>query len=238
VTPRAAQQRWGPGPRVLGPAGLLGLILVVGGCRKPVAMHFEPAQVQPEELRHVLSELPAPFRQDLAGTDEERARDLGLRVWALEYSGGPILCWLSVEETGQRTFALSNFPDSARTSYQGSDAESGRILLWLQPRASREMNPQVKQRLGRNEPQVPNLVLGFDIAGAPKIRASDFGSGPVVPLWFGWDEAALNEVSRPLTLTSGGEATMLLVEATEGKPREGVPPRTVKLALKVKPKPP
>ena len=56
-----------------------------------------------DELAHVLAELPKPFTQDLTAPTQQ-IKDLGTKVWALDFEHGPASFWLIVHEPGQKTF--------------------------------------------------------------------------------------------------------------------------------------
>lgn len=192
-------------------------------------LQIRPSKLTTSEWKRAVAELPAVFREGLTGTDEEKARAVGMLAWAFEYENGPILCWIEVGETGQQTVEIAT---SVLRAYSNPSTKAhGRVLLWLQPRSSSAMRPEIRDRLAKNPNQVPDYFLALAPDDTPVrqwSRNPGFGK-PQVPLWFGWGQADLKETSDAVTLKAGAEGTILLLEATE----KGVAaPRGAKLVLK------
>ena len=201
-----------------GSGSLLGLTLLAGGCRKtaaPAVLEIQPREVSPDELKYAVTQLPTGFRDGLSGSEAEIAKQLGLRVWAFDFKGGPFGAWIEIEETGQQT-AQSPFARTPGMTLR-CDGEEGMLLFWFQPRITQQMAQPLKDRLLGNEPQVPNLFVAVETDGKRTMRMEQHGNPdkPVVPLWFGWKEAELTEQASPATLNSGEYAAILLIEATE-----------------------
>jgi len=193
---------------------------------------IRPAKLTADEVKHVLAELPAVFRAGLTGSPEEQMRALGLRTWAFSYEGGPITGWFEVQETGQATLP-PRIPHIPGANYRAK-WESGRIVIWLQPRSAKEMRPDVRNRLAKAPRQVPDYFLGLDMGPGQGFNRQSNWPGfrePQAPLWFGWAKADVKEASDPVVLQTGETGTLLLAEATE---KDAAKPRAARLALKIR----
>lgn len=214
-------------------AGLLPVLAVAlaAGCKErgQPTPEVKPRDATPAERAHAVAQLPAGFREGLAGPESEVARQLGLQVWAFEFKGGPFGCWIDLAEDGQQT-ARSPHGRNPQTRI-GCDGDEGVLLFWFLPRTTPQMPQPLKDRLLGNTPQVPNLFVGLATNGKKTLDMSQYDNPdkPIVPLWFGWKDADVREQPRGATLKPGEAADVLVIEATE-KGAEGKP-RKVKLSL-------
>jgi hypothetical protein len=194
----------------------------------------DPASIQPDELKSLLEGVPDTFRKNRS--DLELARDLGIHAWAIEYTGGPLNCWMDIEETGQSTIP-ARYPGPVGMNFP-AQAERGRIMIGLRPGAARG-NPsgrsqRILQELGY---PVDGISESFIISGALHSRESS--ADPRVPkLWAAWNDVAFKELSRKEKVEGDGDVTLLAVEATENQPPPGAPPRKLTFALRAKAVPP
>jgi hypothetical protein len=197
-------------------------MLAIGfcGCWKIPVLKITPRDPTAEEIKHAITQLPEGFRDALPDTNPAQAARLDLNVWAFDFEGGPFN--LIIETIG----AESNDKVNMREPRLRCEGERGRLLIWLQPRDSSKMAPELRDRFRPNKPQVPNLVVGIDSNDQQTLRATtSFGSRdkPLVPLWFGWKRADVHESKSPATLKVGEVASILRLEATEKdveKPRK------------------
>jgi hypothetical protein len=201
------------------------LLVVIGlcGCWKPPLLRMTPREATDDEIKYAISQLPEGFRAALQNTNPENAGRLDLRVWAFDYEGGPFN--LIVETIGAESDRI-NF-NNPRLRCEG---EKGRVLIWLQPRESSRMAPELREKFRTNQPPVPNLALGIDTNDQRTVRLDSFGNPdkPVVPWWFGWNDADVSESTTPVSLKIGEVRSILRIEATE----KGVPnPRKVILSF-------
>jgi hypothetical protein len=187
------------------------------------------AGTKAEEAEFV-AHLPEPIRK-LYGSDPfDCFDDLGGKAWAFEYAGGPVRCWLEIEEQGQSTLPERyppHQPDGI-DQWEGK-GEKGRIILWMRRNVSEKVN-QVLKRVGREPEDTGVVVIGC------KITSLEGGSGGAAsfknPLWYGWQKSTesrkLPEVT-PLPDESPASVLELIAKEviTEGQPRQ------VKLIFKV-----
>jgi hypothetical protein len=200
----------------------------------PAPESGDPAIIHPDELKSLLEGVPDTFRKNRS--DLELARDLGVHAWAIEYTGGPLNCWLDIEETGQSTMPARH-PGPVGMNLP-AQTERGRIMIGLRPGAA-SGNPsgrsrRILQELGN---PVDGISESFIISGALYSRES--GANPRVPkLWAAWTDVAFKELSRTEKVEGDGEDTLLAVEATEKQPPPGTPPRKLTFCLRAKAVPP
>jgi hypothetical protein len=196
----------------------------------PVLETGDPGSIQPNELKTLLEGVPDTFRKNRS--DLDLARDLGIHAWAIEYTGGPLTCWLDIEETGQSTIP-ARYPGPVGMDFPAK-AERGRIMIGLRPGAARG-NPsgrskRILQELGN---PVDGIGESFIISGALHSRESS--ANPRVPkLWAAWNDVAFKELSCKEKVEGDGDVTLLAVEATEKQPPPGALPRKLTYALRAK----
>jgi hypothetical protein len=141
---------------------------------------------------------------------DELAEILQISVYKFRYSGGPLHCWLEIEEDGKK-----NSDVSARDIRKGKEATNdGTILLWWR----------------RGEIRLGLRSDGF---------SSSYLKGlPQEALWFGWKSAGSTgyTVQTSLTPSVGKTSTLLSYEFVEGKSDAKNPkaPRKITVALKAK----
>jgi hypothetical protein len=229
--------------RIAAPAAFLLLALLPTACTKPPETapavgpttsspkpppeSGDPAAIHPDELKSLLEGVPEAFRKNRS--DLDLARDLGIHAWAIEYSGGPLNCWLDIEETGQSTMP-ARFPELAAMNLP-AQSERGRIMIGLRPGAARGNSSARSKRMLQ---ELGNPVDGIDevfiISGALHMRDST-ADPPVPKLWAAWNDVAFKELSRTEKVASDGEVTLLSVEATEKQPLSGASPRKLTFAV-------
>jgi hypothetical protein len=193
-----------------------------------------------EEEAALVSHLPEQIRK-LFGNDFNCFSDLEGKAWAFEYTGGPVRCWLEIEETGQST-APKRYPPPAPDGpgeWEGKGAK-GRIVLWMRRDGSERVN-QVLRRAGRDPLDTSTVSIGCTITSDK--GGSNSAASLENPLWYGWKEHTFVPPPGPLQLPSevplpDDKPGVVL----EGKATEAVEegrPRQVKLAFKVQrvPKP-
>lgn len=190
------------------------MVLAVGfpGCWKPPLFRMTPREATHEEIEHALTQLPEGFQTALSHTNPSNAARLDLHVWAFDFEGGPFST--IIETTGAESSDKLDF----REPRLKCDAERGRLLIWLQPRESNKMAPELRDRFRTNKPQVPNLAIGIDANDRSTLRmTTSFGhpDKPIVPLWFGWKDADVQEARMPLSLKVGEVGSFLRIEAVE-----------------------
>jgi hypothetical protein len=187
----------------------------------------DPANAQSEEMKVLLEGVPASVRK--GRTEPELAQELGCRTWVVDYAGGPLSCWLEVEEAGQKTCA-PRLPGPEGIAWPCQPKE-GRIVMCFRPGAS-QRNPsarskRIAERLGPRE-EVAQL---FVLYGA--ISSKESAADPLQPRWWSaWDDVSLTETRGPAKVPAGKPVALLIVEATEKQPPQGAQPRKVKLSLK------
>ncbi len=142
----------------------------------------------PNELAHVLAELPKEFSKGLLGSDAESIRDLDTQVFAIDFDDGPADFWLQVRETGQQTFP-ARLPSRNETESWRIPKAKAHILMWIQPRQSVGMSDRVRGALAG---MAPGCSVGINVNGKSVARINyDSPVGGVNqaipnPLWFGW----------------------------------------------------
>jgi hypothetical protein len=186
------------------------LIVSLSGCWKPKLLTITPRDATADEIRYAITQLPEGFRAALPDTNPANAARLDLRVWAFDFVGGPFD--MVIETLGAESDQV-NF----REPRLRCDAERGRLLIWLQPRESAKMAPELRDKFRANKPQVPNLAIGIDTNDRTTLRMSSSGNPdkPVVPWWFGWKDADVRETTAPLALKVREVGSLLRIEATE-----------------------
>jgi hypothetical protein len=191
-----------------------------------------PAQLGPEELKLLLEGLPQSLLPDRA--DAQLARDLGIRAWVVEYTGGPIAeYWLEIEETGQQTMPKRK-PEPPFV--MACKAPTGRLLLGFRPGASKA-NPSVRsqqllKRLSEQE-RYDGIAYEWRFGVIGDSMEHEGGTETTPRLWSGWHDVAIKELSRTATVKQGEAITLLAVEAVD-QPENAAKPRKVKLVLKAK----
>src|SRR5262245_49801459 len=102
---------------------------------------FKSVPVTPEEQAQLLSYLPEPVRK-LYGSDADCLKDLDGKVFAWEYTGGPLRLWLEFGEKGQSTVP-ERFPLMADDWL--AKGEAGRVVFWVRRGVSEKMNAALKR---------------------------------------------------------------------------------------------
>ncbi|HEV3384901.1 MAG TPA: hypothetical protein VG097_08790 [Gemmata sp.] len=187
------------------------LTISLCGCWKPKLLNITPRDASTDEIKHALTQLPEGFRAALPDLNPANAGRLDLHVWAFDFDGGPFD--LAIETLGA---------DSDKVSWRGEprlrcDGERGRLLIWIQPRESAKMDPELREKFCSNKPQVPNLAIGIDTNDKSTLRMDSYGipDKPFVPWWFGWKEVEVHESKTPLTLKVREVGSVLRIEAIE-----------------------
>jgi serine/threonine protein kinase len=181
------------------------------------------------ELAHILEELPDQFTQSLLSAPAESIRQLDTQVWALDFDGGPAEFWMEVKETGQQSFP-TRFPSQNPTDTWRIATPKARVLLWIQPRESVNMD----RTLAFTGRSLPGCSIGIDVNGERVFRKDynvperPVGQGVPHPLWFGW-------ASTPLFTGDAGfeaywKSNSLLYIGKKSTPAVE-PARTVQLCL-------
>jgi hypothetical protein len=150
-----------------------------------------------DELVHILSELPKPFTQELAGSAEQEIKDLGTKVWVFDFDRGPASFWTEAHETGQQTF-----PERLPAPFLGAvwrvENPRAHILMWIQPREETvNMSPAILSSVRKRTDDLPDYAMGIDVDGKSVLRQTHNPglSKPQIPLWFGWMNRDLQESS-------------------------------------------
>jgi hypothetical protein len=192
----------------------------------------DPATVPGDVLKTMLEGVPAEVRR--GQTDVELARDLGIRAWVIEFTGGPISCSLDVKETGQQT-TETRLPGPVGFSYT-CQGDAGRIYMGFRPGASERNASARSQRLAKRLNRGDTVHQLFTLFGAASSRET--AADPGKPRWWAsWNDVSLKETARETNVKGRTEVTLLAIEATEKDPPPGAQPRQVKLALKAQPAP-
>jgi hypothetical protein len=199
------------------------------------AQSGDPGNIPAKELSAMLKGVPDALRRDKK--DVQLARELGIRAWAVDFTDGPMICWLEIEETGQRTIEPRPYGGPGEIFLMGTDAARGRILWWFRPGAHSK-NPsarsrRIMQRLGTSAEGISEIMA---ISGAGLGGFDEAAEPPVPRLWSSWNDVTMKDLSRPAKVRPGEETTLFAIEATEKEPPQESKPRKVKLMLKVKPK--
>jgi hypothetical protein len=181
-----------------------------------------------EEQAALVSHLPEPIRK-LYGDDAVCFSDLEGKAWAFEYSGGPVRCWLEIEETGQSTMPKLYPPKPPDGVGEWvCNGEKGRIILWMRRVASDKVNLVLK-RAGRDPVDTSPVAIGCTIKSDG--GGDNFFDSLKNPLWYGWKG---HEFTRKLPdevpLPDDRPAVILEATATESQADQ---PRQVKLIFKV-----
>ena len=185
------------------------------------------AQLTADDWKSALPrDYPAPLRQGMS--NEQLARDLELQAWAFDFNGGPLLCWLEFEESGQKTMP-------AREPAQGDwecDAKDGRIVFSVGRGASDRMK-RIMQKLGKDaHPESVTFNLKFRPAEG---KSGSFGtSHGSSTLWYGWpgEKTFVVRADPVITANEGEAVTLLRVECPEPSPANKDMPRKAVLILK------
>ena len=101
------------------------LALAVAGCSPQTPLPKPGAPITPPQAPVA----PATRFEPVDLTAEDLADILGVEAWTCRYSGGPIRCWLEIEETGQETMPR-RIPEQDSLGKGTSSKEGGQILLW------------------------------------------------------------------------------------------------------------
>jgi hypothetical protein len=162
-------------------------------------------------------------------TELELAQELGCRIWVVDFAGGPLSCWLEVEESGQKT-CNPRLPGPEGIVWP-CQAKEGRIVMGFRPGASRR-NPSARsQRIAERLGPRGEVAQLFVVYGA--ISSRELAADPLQPRWWSaWDDVSLTETRGPAKVPAGKAVALLVVEATEKQPPQGAQPRKVKLSLK------
>jgi hypothetical protein len=176
----------------------------------------------------MLDGIPAALRQ--GRSDIELARELGVRAWAIEFTGGPLNCWLEVEETGQHT-TEARLP-GPQGIFWTCPPERGRILFWFRPGASRENGSGRSRRILKQLPERTDPIAEVIVlSGAASSK--EWSANPRLARWWSnWNDVSIKEIARAGKVEGANEVTLFAIEATEKGPPAGAVPRKVKLALK------
>jgi hypothetical protein len=208
---------------------LVVIVVIYQQVTQPTVLEIRPREVTADEVQYAVSELPAAFREGLSGSEAEVAKQLGLRDWAFDFTGGPFGCWIDIEETGQQT--AGPLPSRKHPEMTiNCDGKEGVLLFWFQPRITPQIPQPLKERFLGNKTGPPDLCLALDTNGKKTLRMANYGkpATPIVPLWFGWKDAEVKEQLDPVILKAAQTATILVIEATE---KDVSNPRRVKLFI-------
>lgn len=175
----------------------------------------------------------------------EMFRELGLRGWAIDFSGGPFVCWLEIDETGQHTMPrrepLGDQPE-IKGAFWTCDAEEGRLLFWFLPGAAAnnpsERSRRIMERLEAFAPSARAIpeVFGLQVVDGSRINHQMYGEPDKPALWSSWSEVSIRELAKAAPAKLSSEVLLLKVEATEVVRDDKVQPRRVQLTLRAKPK--
>jgi hypothetical protein len=177
---------------------------------------------------------PSPWivylpKESITQVTSTRQRILNVEHWAFRYTGGPIDCWLDVEETGQ--------PDKEMV-FTGKGA--------MRPLASEgTIHFAIRHPLSQPDrlPEVaaPRVVAAKEGAIGFGVGDESIGAiGPIDGWWFGWGKppntgAMLPEPEKGQLLMEGKDVTLLIYEANERALNDPPgPDRKVKLTLKAR----
>jgi hypothetical protein len=180
------------------------------------------------ELKRAVTDVLGEFHLDLPGSSEEIAKQLGLRLWAFDFNGGPFGCWTEMDDSGER---------SRDPSREGAtvpcDSKTGTLLVWLQPRVTQQMPVDLRNKLLSNKPAVPNMVLVIEANDKSIDRYEDNRNSktPIVPLWFGWKDVDLKELVERKTIKPGEAASLVRIFAKE---KDAANPRSASFQLMIK----
>jgi hypothetical protein len=190
-----------------------------------------PAKLTAEDWKSALPrDYPDRLRQGMS--DEQLARDLDLQAWAFDFAGGPLRCWLELEEAGQATVPPRQ-PAQGYGEWE-CDADAGRLVFSVGRGASERMK-KIMQKAGKDAfPESAAFTLRF--RSTPPGKSGSFGmSHGSSPLWFGWPaEARKFDVQTPAAegAHEGEPFTLLRVECVEQAPAPKDKPRKAMLLLK------
>jgi hypothetical protein len=151
-----------------------------------------------------------------AATGAEVAQVLGMDARTFEFSGGPILCWLEVEETGQQTLPKGWADDLKKNP---SQRDKGKVVFAF-PDPSLAVNPEAR------------FALGYVSDGAVQRQSA---AVPEKGLWLGdWKGGRTIKINGPLdgqrfTVERGKDVTLLEVVVEENGAAK---PHRVKVRLK------
>jgi predicted Ser/Thr protein kinase len=168
----------------------------------------KPVAATPEELAHIIAELPKDFTKGLLGSNEKSIQELDTYVCAIDFDDGPADFWLEVKETGQETFPV-RMPSRDPKEVWRIPRSKAHLLMWIQPRDSVAMSSRVRGMLGD---KAPGCVLGIDVDGKAVARVNydvpvgGIGQPIPQPLWFGW-------ASKEMRETDAGFDAEMAVEA-------------------------
>ena len=174
----------------------------VAGCGPTVAAPATPRGGEPEVQMQPL-------------TAQQLAAILGVNVWTAKFSGGPIDCWLEVEEQGQSTMP-KRIPEKDYIGVQSdhSAPTEGTITIWWR---------QQESGAGGNLMiQAANGSIGYGL----NKDAFTFG-------WPGFNSRSTAAGSgQPIKAEPGKEFVLVDYDAQESRPAgDSKPPRRVHLKL-------
>jgi hypothetical protein len=189
------------------------LALAVAGCSPGTPPPKPAASNSPPQA----PDAPATRFEPVDLTAEDLADILGVEAWTIRYSGGPVRCWLEIEETGQETMPR-RIPEQDSLGKGTSSKEGGQILLWW-----------------RRDPSGSGGVLNLDLRGGSS-SGYTLGLGPDAFV-FGWPSISASFTPQgrrdPIPVVADREVTLMGYQAVEHKPKgQTGEPRRVKLTLK------
>jgi hypothetical protein len=204
-------------------AVLLSIVAFVIGC-SPRSTDNVPTETRDSQHKGSRTFAAPVARIAEAKLDAEELAHLGrLQAWAFEYTGGPIRCWLEIEETGQQTMTDGEPPGKDPQAKRGRKiaAKEGKIALVIRETGIDDMFVVALWYFGeREKSSMPVWFLKK-------------------PLWFAWDGFAAHDQTplsgRPASPEEGRELTLHVWDRTELNGSDGAdssPPRRVILRLK------
>lgn len=137
---------------------------------------------------------------------EELARILGIETFTFEYDGGPLHCWLEIDDRGSKYSEPTRGGDAWSPVYR--KITSGRILMWWRPED-----------------------FGFNYSGGAGLH-HQLSKGD--RLWFDWKRrtSKLERIDKVVTPELGDEIVLLRYETVEAGPNAGKTLGRIVLVLK------
>jgi hypothetical protein len=188
---------------------------------------IRPVALTAEDWKAALArEYPAVLREGMS--DEQLAKDLERQAWAFEFTGGPLRCWVEVEEAGQETMP----PRQPSQGEWECDAREGRCVFSVGREASERMK-RIMQKLGKDA-HSESVTVDLRFRSPADGRSGSFGAshgGP--PLWYGWPgEKSFAVRADPVGAATEEVFTIVRLECAEPAPAKKDAPRKVVLVLK------
>jgi len=201
---------------------LLGFVLTAG-CSPRSASDGSAAKTS-SQTKGSPSVGNSAVRIEKAELEPQELTKLGrLQAWTYKYTGGPVRCWMEIEEAGQQTMTYGKSLDKDAQSKHAREInhEEGKIVLVIRETGIDDMFEVALWYFGEREESCrPVWFLAK-------------------PLWFGWDSHTVLDQAplsgQPATPEKGKELTLYVWDRREVKTAAGPdasPPREVILRLK------